>query len=62
MEANLDIRLMAKGSGVPLWKIAKVLKISEPTLTRKLRDELSESEKELFQTVIRHIRDGGDHG
>lgn len=46
---NNDIKLLARGSGVPLWKIAQALGISEPTLTRRLRRELSEKERSKSQ-------------
>ena len=42
---NNDIRLYAKGAGVPLWRIAKKLGVSEATVTRMLRKPLSENEK-----------------
>ncbi|MFQ9062863.1 MAG: hypothetical protein ACLR5X_15545 [Oscillospiraceae bacterium] len=43
--ANFDLRTAAKNAGVPLWAIADALHISEPTMTRKLRRELGETEK-----------------
>ena len=46
---NLDIRLMAAGHGIKLWQIADSLGISDCTFSRKLRKEISESEKqEIF--------------
>lgn len=56
-KANNDIRLMARGAGVPLWKICLVLEISEPTLTRKLRIELPETEKVRLLTIIEKLRE-----
>lgn len=43
--ANADIRKAAKDAGVSLWELADELHISEPTLTRMLRHELSDMEK-----------------
>lgn len=43
---NYDLRTAAKSAGVPLWKIADALRVSEPTMTRKLRRELPEKEKQ----------------
>jgi len=57
MLSNQDIRLLAKGTGVPLWKISEALKISEPTLTRKLRKELPEIEKEKIQAIIAELKE-----
>lgn len=50
--ANADIRKAAKVLGVSLWEIADKLKISEPTITRLLRRELSDDRKqELLHTI-----------
>lgn len=52
MLANTDIRTTAKENGVRFWEIAEHLKISEPTMTRKLRKELPDSEKqEIFKII-----------
>lgn len=50
--ANYDLRTAAKNAGVPLWAIADVLHISEPTMTRKLRRELDEDEKARILGII----------
>lgn len=52
MLANRDIRMKAKEKSVTLWEIADKLNISEPTMTRKLRRELSDREKANFITLI----------
>lgn len=52
---NRGIRLEAKGAGVPLWRICQVLGISEPTLTRRLRKELPDVEKEKIRSIIREL-------
>lgn len=49
---NQDIRQASKDKKVQLWKIAEHLKISEPTMTRKLRHELPQTEKEKILTII----------
>ena len=53
--ANQDIRSYAKKNGVKLWQIAKVKGISEPTMTRLLRQELSEDEKVAFIRIINEL-------
>lgn len=55
MRANLDIRAAAKGAGVKLWEIADHLKISEPSITRKLRHELPQAEKDRIFSIIEEI-------
>ncbi len=58
---NKETRLAARGSGVPLWKIALRLKISEPTLTRWLRVPLSDERRERVMAAIRELSEkGGD--
>ena len=52
---NLDIRFKAKAAGVPLWRIAKEMQISDMTLFRRLRRELSAEEKRKFFDVIMKI-------
>ena len=49
---NTDIRCYAKEKGVKLWEIAIWMNVSEPTITRKLRVELSDADK---TAIIGHI-------
>lgn len=53
-----DIKCYAKKSGVPLWKIADALCISEATITRKLRHELTAEEKQKMTALIDSIKKG----
>lgn len=53
--ANMDIRLAAKGAGVPFWMIANALSISEPTLTRRLRMELPPEQKTKIRSIIKEL-------
>lgn len=59
MTANIDLRREARANGVPLWRIASELNVSEPTMTRKLRKELSIEEKAKIFAIISQIADGG---
>lgn len=52
MLANTDVRKTAKEKGVRLWEIAEYLKISDPTMTRKLRKELPDTEKAEILKII----------
>ena len=47
-----DIRQYAKKAGVRLWEVAEFLGISDPTMTRKLRHELNDSEKSRIMSII----------
>lgn len=53
--ANLDIRNELTKANVKQWELADGLNISEPTLTRWLRHELSENKKAHLLSVIRQI-------
>ena len=55
MLCNTDIRAASKQSGVRIWEIADRLNISEPTITRKLRRELSPDEKQSIFSLIDKI-------
>ena len=50
--ANQDIRSYAKENGVKLWQVAEVIGISEITMSRRLRYELSESDKAEIMHII----------
>lgn len=52
---NADIRSYAIEKGVCLWKIADALGVSEATMTRKLRHELSAEEKEQMLLAVDKI-------
>ncbi|MDE5583235.1 MAG: hypothetical protein K2J08_06000 [Ruminococcus sp.] len=49
---NKDIRAYAKEKSVFLWQVAKAMNISEATITRRLRMELPEQEKQKVFGII----------
>lgn len=52
MNRNLDVRNYAKKKSVYLYEVAEVLNISEPTIMRWLRADLSDERKsELFKAI-----------
>ena len=53
--ANLQIKLMARGHNIPQWKIAEYLGISEITLSRMLRKELTPEKKEQIKKIIKEL-------
>lgn len=57
---NENIRRAARAAGIPLWKIAVSLGISEPTLTRWLRLPLPADREERILRVIADIEKGGE--
>lgn len=52
---NMDIRNAAKASNIPLWSIAKSLKISENTFYRMLREELEPGKKKEILRIIKEL-------
>lgn len=53
--SNECIRAEAKKNKVCLWEIADRLGVSEATITRKLRRELSDPEREVILSAISGI-------
>lgn len=49
---NIGIRNYAKKNNVKLWEIADVYGVSDVTLSKKLRYELPEKEKENIMQII----------
>ena len=61
MQANSEVRRFAKAEGVPLWRLAEALEISEPTMTRRLRHELPSGEKEQILAVVERLKGGSNN-
>ena len=53
---NQDIRLKAKCNGVKLWQIAEALGITDASLSRKLRHELTPEDKERIIQIIQRLK------
>jgi hypothetical protein len=54
---NIEIRKAAKGAGVPLWRIAYAMGITDFTMSRKLHKPFSQAEKERVIQIIDSLRD-----
>ena len=52
---NQDIRRTAAGAGVKLWQIADAVGIADCSLSRKLRKELPQEEKDRIFGIIREL-------
>ena len=52
---NQDIRNAAKKADIKLWQIAEKLGIWDATLSRKLRKELPQKEKEKIIGIIAEL-------
>ena len=49
---NMDIRNEVREAGLRLWQVADGLGINDGNFSRKLRHELSESEKTKIRAII----------
>lgn len=52
MTLNKDIKVKARKSGVLIWEIADRLGIADTTMSRKLRKELPDNEKQEIFNII----------
>lgn len=52
---NISIRECARKNGVKFWEIAEALGVSEATVTRRMRQELSQEEKEKILAIIDNL-------
>lgn len=52
---NQDIRRAAAGNGVFLWQVADVMGIADSSLSRKMRKELPEDEKQKIFGIISEL-------
>lgn len=53
MDNNKDIRKMARRAGIPMWKIAVEMGVSENSLFRWLRRELPEERRAKIIEIIK---------
>lgn len=51
-QENQTVRRAARAAGVPLWRIASNIGVSEPTLTRWLRVPLPEEKERRIMAAI----------
>ena len=52
MKPNMDLRLYARGHGVPLWRIAQEFGFSEQTMIQRLRKQYSKEDAEAFMRIV----------
>ena len=55
--ANKDLRLLMKQAGLPLWRVAKSMGISEITLSRWLRVEVEPLRKAMILNGIEKAKE-----
>lgn len=52
---NMDLRIAMKLHGVPFWKLADALNVSEVTVYRKFRHELPDDQKKEIMKIIEKL-------
>ncbi len=57
---NIEIRTALEEYGVKKWQLAERLGILDSSLSRKLRNELPEEEKQKWLDIIRNFRKDGE--
>ena len=55
LKENAEVRQSARSAGVPLWKVAAMLSVSEPTLIRWLRFPLKEDKETRIMEAIKNL-------
>lgn len=56
--SNMDIRRKAMENGVPLWKVAESLGMSESGFSRKMRYEMNDDDKTKVFQAIENVKNG----
>lgn len=54
-QENQNVRRAARSAGVPLWRVAATIGVSEPTLTRWLRFPLPEDKERFIMAAISEL-------
>ena len=55
---NQDIRNAIGGNGLKHWQVAEALGVSESLLSRKLRSELPDDEKNKILEIVKQLAKG----
>lgn len=55
MKENQTVRKAAKSAGIPLWKVAAFIGVSEPTIIRWLRFQLPEDKERRIMAAIAEL-------
>lgn len=59
---NQEVKRAAAGAGVRLWQVADRMGIADSSLSRKLRKELPQEEKERLFAIIDELAKGDGDG
>lgn len=53
--ANSKLRATLKNAQIPYWRIAEKLGVHENTILRKMRTELSDNDRKMFEKAVAAI-------
>lgn len=53
--ANEDLRRKLRSEDIPFWKVAEKMGVHENTISRRLRSELSEDDKQKILSIIEEL-------
>ena len=56
MKQNIQIRGDLRAARIPLWRLADELGVSESTVLRRLRHELTPADREAFREAAERIK------
>lgn len=56
MKSNIQVRGDLRAAKIPLWMVADALGVSESTVIRRLRHELSPEERKQFREAVDRIK------
>ena len=58
MKENQEVRRAARSAGIPLWRVAAAIGVSEPTLIRWMRFPLPEDKEQRIMAAIAELAKG----
>ena len=61
MQTNTTVREAAKNAGIPLWRVATEIGISEATITRWLRLPLSHEREQKIMDAIKAVKEANEN-
>lgn len=61
MKKNQELREYARNKDVKLWEVAEVLGINDGNFSRKLRKELTDTERDNILSIIDKVAESKNH-
>lgn len=61
-QKNKEVREAIRNSGLKFWEVAEILGVGDATFSRKLRKEMSTTEKNKILNILGDLDDANDLG